>query len=119
LLFLNKFKKKSITIVGQFHKNLYRVKLQSWADLKGLGQFAYFISQTPPMSEDRARALTSFDGLALRDRWALFQLWTNTARRELVAKIQHSQQEYGNCVRRLAELQSLGDVEIMKKSKVY
>jgi hypothetical protein len=81
---------------------------------------APYISRTPPMAEERARALTGDDlgALPLRDRWALFRLWTTLARRRLIAVIQTSQREYGECVRQLGELQSLGDVEVMRKAKV-
>uniref|UniRef100_A0A915EPH0 Uncharacterized protein n=1 Tax=Ditylenchus dipsaci TaxID=166011 RepID=A0A915EPH0_9BILA len=79
------------------------------------------ITSAPAMSEQEAAATIASSNLwelSLQDRWRLYQCWVKSLQQELIDELMLLEQQYSQSVKKLAELRSLCDVEIMRDAKV-
>ena len=95
------------------------LNLKSWIlDADRLRLFTPFILSANPMSEEEAKAVQNIWSLSIIDRWRLYRLWIQMTSNLLLAKVKKFEGHYAATVRQLAELRSLGDIELMRGSKV-
>lgn len=80
--------------------------------------FGRYITSAPSMSEDEVLAIQDIWKLSLQDRWRLFQFWHKKAREPVKNSISDLEDKYRRTIRRVYELRSLSDLEVLRNAKV-
>lgn len=70
------------------------------------------------MEAEKAKAVNNFDALPMADRWSLYRLWVSISVKEASERSKQMRRAYNKVVNELEVLNSTGDIQIMRQSKV-
>ncbi|KAI1716014.1 AAA domain-containing protein [Ditylenchus destructor] len=91
----------------------------SWFEPELMKLYAPLIKTAPAMSEEEAQNKGAFFWeLSLQDRWRLYQYWIKKESDSKIKILKELEEDHADNTRKLLELQSLADVDVLRCAKV-